>query len=161
MDLNYSTSSRFLTKMVDKLPFISTKAPSKFSFSGEFAQLVPGHPKAINSLGDKGGVSYLDDFEASRSVIDLKSAIAWQISGTPQLFQEAGLTNDLSYGYNRARLAFYNIDPTFYNRTASNIPASLRNNKNELSNHYVREIIEQEVFRSKRLQQVRQFLCQR
>ncbi|PIH00856.1 hypothetical protein CS542_03610 [Pedobacter sp. IW39] len=45
-----------------------------------------------------------------------------------QLFQEAGLTNDLAYGYNRARLA-YNIDPTFYNRTASNIPASLRNNK--------------------------------
>ena len=146
MDLNYSTSSRFLTKMVDRLPFISTKAPSKFSFSGEFAKLVPGHPKAINSLGDKGGVSYLDDFEASRSVIDLKSAIAWQISGTPQLFQEAGLMNNLSYGYNRARLAFYNIDPTFYNRAGSNIPANLRNNKTELSNHYVREIIEQEVF---------------
>ncbi|MBB6501483.1 cell surface protein SprA [Pedobacter cryoconitis] len=146
MDLNYSSSSRFLTKLVDRLPFISTKAPSKFSFSGEFAQLIPGHPNAINSAGDKGGVSYVDDFEATRSVIDLKSAIAWQISGTPQLFPEAGLTNDLAYGYNRARLAFYNIDPTFYNKTASNIPASLRNNKNELSNHYVREIIEQEVF---------------
>ena len=146
MDLNYSTSSRFLTKMVDRLPFISTKAPSKFSFSGEFAKLVPGHPKALNSAGDKGGVSYLDDFEASRSVIDLKSAISWQLSGTPQLFSESQLIDDLGYGYNRAKLAFYNIDPTFYNSTGTNIPASLRNNRQELSNHYVREVIEQEVF---------------
>ena len=145
-DLNYSSSSRFLTKMVDRLPFLSTKAPSKFSFSGEFAQLVPGHPSALNSAGDKGGVSYLDDFEASRSVIDLKSAIAWQLSGTPQLFTESQLVDDLAYGYNRAQLAFYNIDPTFYNRTASNIPSSLRNDRNELSNHLVREVIEQEVF---------------
>jgi len=146
LDLNYSTSSRFLTKMVDRLPFISTKAPSKFSFSGEFAKLVPGHPKALNSAGDKGGVSYLDDFEASRSVIDLKSAIAWQLSGTPQLFAEAQLIDDLGYGYNRAKLAFYNIDPTFYTSTGTNIPASLRSNRQELSNHYVREVIEQEVF---------------
>lgn len=146
LDLNYSTSSRFLTKMVDRLPFLSTKAPSKFSFSGEFAKLVPGHPKALNSAGDKGGVSYLDDFEASRSVIDLKSAISWQLSGTPQLFAESQLIDDLAYGYNRAKLAFYNIDPTFYNNTGTNIPANLRNNRQELSNHYVREIIEQEVF---------------
>jgi len=145
-DLNYSSSSRFLTKLVDRLPFISTKAPSRFSFSGEFAKLVPGHPSALNSAGDKGGVSYLDDFEASRSVIDLKSAIAWQLSGTPQLFTESQLIDDLAYGYNRARLAFYNIDPTFYNSTGTNIPASLRNNRQELSNHYVREVIEQEVF---------------
>jgi cell surface protein SprA len=146
MDLNYSTSSRFLTKLVDRLPFISTKAPSKFSFSGEFAKLVPGHPKALNSAGDKGGVSYLDDFEASRSVIDLKNAIAWQLSGTPQLFAESQLIDDLGYGYNRAKLAFYNIDPTFYNSTGTNIPAALRSNRQELSNHYVREVIEQEVF---------------
>lgn len=146
-DLNYSSSSRLLTKLVDKLPFISTKAPSKFSISGEYARLVPGHPKALNSFGDKGGVSYIDDFEAARSVIDLKSAVAWQLSGTPQLFDESALINDLAYGYNRARIAFYNIDPTFYNRGGgSNVPNNLRNNKNELSNHYVREIIEQEVF---------------
>jgi len=146
LDLNYSSPSRLLTRLVDKLPFISTKVPSQFNFSGEFAQLMPGHPSALNSEGKKGGVSYLDDFEASRSVIDLKSAIAWQLSGTPQLFRESQLMDNLEYGYNRARVAFYNIDPTFYNRSTSDIPASLRNNRNELSNHYVREIIEQEVF---------------
>ncbi|SES14463.1 T9SS outer membrane translocon Sov/SprA [Pedobacter rhizosphaerae] len=145
-DINYSSPSRFLTKLVDKLPFISTKVPSSVTFYGEFAQLVPGHPRALNFAGSENGVSYLDDFEASRSVIDLKSAIAWQLSGTPQMFSESQLVDDLAYGYNRARVAFYNIDPTFYNSAASTTPANIRNNRNELSNHYVREIIEQEVF---------------
>jgi len=146
LDMNYSSPSRFLTKLVDKLPFLSTKAPSNITFAGEFAQLIPGHPSALNFGGNKGGVSYLDDFEASRSVIDLKSAIAWQLSGTPQLFPEASRIDDLSYGFNRARVAFYNIDPIFYNRNSGDIPASLRNSVAERSNHYVREIIEQEVF---------------
>ncbi|MFD2284810.1 cell surface protein SprA [Pedobacter petrophilus] len=145
-DINYSSSSRFLTKLVDKLPFISTKAPSSVNFYGEFAQLVPGHPRALNFAGSKNGVSYLDDFEASRSVIDLKSAIAWQLSGTPQDFAESQLLNDLTYGYNRARIAYYNIDPTFYNSNATTTPTNIRNNRNELSNHYVRQVIEQEVF---------------
>ncbi|MBB2149843.1 T9SS outer membrane translocon Sov/SprA [Pedobacter gandavensis] len=146
MDLNYSTPSRFLTKLVDKLPFISTKVPSSLTFSGEFAQLIPGHPKALNFAGQKSGVSYLDDFEASRSVIDLKSAMAWQLSGTPQLFSEASRIDDLSYGFNRALIAFYNIDPIFYNRNDATLPSGLRNNKQELSNHFVRQVIEQEVF---------------
>lgn len=146
LDMNYSSPSRFLTKLVDKLPLLSTKVPSNITFAAEFAQLIPGHPSALNFGGKKGGVSYLDDFEASRSVIDLKSAIAWQLSGTPQLFPEASRTDDLSYGFNRARIAYYNIDPIFYNRNSGEIPASLRNNVNERSNHYVREIIEQEVF---------------
>lgn len=142
----YSSSSRFLTKLVDKIPGISTKAPSSITFGAEYARLIPGHPSAINAGGDKGGSSYVDDFEASRSIIDLKSAVPWQISGTPQMFSEAQLIDNLAYGYNRAKLAFYNIDPTFYSATSSAIPASLRNNKTELSNHYVREVIEQEVF---------------
>ncbi|WP_421941532.1 cell surface protein SprA [Pedobacter sp.] len=145
-DINYSSPSRFLTKLVDKIPLISTKVPSSVTFYGEFAQLVPGHPRALNFAGSENGVSYLDDFEASRSVIDLKSAIAWQLSGTPQMFSESQLVDDLAYGYNRARVAFYNIDPTFYNSAASTTPTNIRNNRNELSNHYVREVIEQEVF---------------
>ncbi len=147
LDVNYSSPSRFLTKMVDKLPFISTKVPSSFTFSAEYAQLFPGHPRAIDAAGTKGGASYIDDFEASRSLIDLKSAFPWQISGTPQLFPESQLFDDLAYGYNRAKIAFYNIDPIFYNRGGFNsMPVSFRNDRNELSNHYVREILEQEVF---------------
>jgi len=140
-DANYSTESRFLTRLVDKIPFINTKAHSTINFSGEFAQLMPGSPGALNFAGSRNGTSYLDDFENSRSVIDIKSAINWQLSGTPQLFPESQTFNDLSYGFNRARLAFYNIDPIFYTNSG-NIPVS----RNDLSNHYVRQVLEQEVF---------------
>ncbi|NEU10210.1 cell surface protein SprA [Flavihumibacter sp. R14] len=146
LDLNYNSESRWLTRMVDKLPFINTKEPSSITFSGEYANLIPGHPSALNFAGSSNGASYLDDFEASRSVIDIKSATPWQISGTPQLFPEAQLINDLSYNFNRARLAFYNIDPIFFRTQNSSTPDNIKGNKSELSNHYVREVFEREVF---------------
>ncbi|MCJ8210686.1 cell surface protein SprA [Mucilaginibacter sp. RS28] len=142
-DANYSSNSRMLTRLVDKLPFINTKAPSTVNFYGEFAQLLPGNPSALNFAGSKNGTSYLDDFENSRSIIDLKSSIAWQLSGTPQLFPESRLFNDLTYGYNRARLAFYNIDPIFYTNTSTVLTG---NTRAQLSNHYVRQVLETEVF---------------
>ncbi len=146
LDANYSSGSRWLTRMVDKIPFINTKEPSTLTFNSEYAHLVPGHPRALNFAGSRNGASYLDDFEASRSLIDIKSAIAWQISATPQLFPESRLTNDLAYGYNRARLAFYNIDPIFFVSGNSLTPDNIRKDKNELSNHYVRQVFEREVF---------------
>src|SRR5690606_18394950 len=110
-DVNYQSPSRWLTRMVDKIPFLDTKEPSSISFYGEFAQLNPGSPSALNFAGSRNGTTYIDDFENTRSFIDLKGAFSWQISGTPQFFHEANLTNDVEYGYNRAHLAFYNIDP--------------------------------------------------
>ncbi|MFB9842215.1 cell surface protein SprA [Mucilaginibacter ginsenosidivorans] len=139
-DVNYNSPSRFLTRLVDKIPFVTTKVPSSVSFNGEFAQLLPGSPSALNFAGSKNGTSYLDDFESSQSVIDIKSASTWQISGTPQQFPESKSFNDLSYGYNRARIAFYNIDPIFY--SGGTIPVS----RTELSKPYVREVLETEVF---------------
>jgi hypothetical protein len=143
LDLSYNSPSRWLTRMVDKIPFLETKEPSSISFYGEFAQLLPGHPRALNFAGSRSGITYIDDFENSRSFIDIKGAYNWQLSGTPQLFPESQLMDDLQYGFNRARLAFYNIDPIFYrniNLTPSNIDDA------ELSKHRVREVLEQEVF---------------
>lgn len=140
-DGNYNSTSRFLTRLVDKIPFINTKVPSSINFNGEFAQLKPGNPRALNYAGSSNGTAYLDDFENSQSFIDVKGAIGWQLSSTPQLFPESRLFNDLSYGYNRARLAFYNIDPIFYTNSGS-IPVS----RSQLSNHYVRQVTETEVF---------------
>ena len=142
VDVNYASKSRWLTKMIDAIPFISTKAPSNITFSGEFANLIPGTPRT--------GIGYLDDFEATRSVVELKGFLPWQISGTPQKFTESGNIGpsglgDLSYGYNRARLAFYSIDPIFY-VSSSLTPPNILNNNTELSNHYVREVMTQEVF---------------
>lgn len=143
-DVNYNTPSRWLTRMVDKIPFIDTKEDSYFSFYGEFAQLNPGAASALNFAGSRHGTSYIDDFENSRSYIDLKGAHGWQISGTPQLFPEHDLVNDLAYGYNRALLAFYNIDPLFYRPNSRLRPSHIDNQ--ELSQHRVREVLEQEVF---------------
>ncbi|MEY3678133.1 MAG: hypothetical protein RI924_274, partial [Bacteroidota bacterium] len=146
LDLNYNSSSRWLTRMVDKLPLINTKEESTITFNGEYANFVPGHPRALNFAGNRNGTSYLDDFEASRSLIDLKSAITWQISGTPQLFINDYNSYGLEYGFNRARLAWYNIDPIFYNRSGLGTPDDIKLNANGLSNHYSREILEREVF---------------
>lgn len=143
-DFNYDTPSRWLTRMVDKIPFIDTKEESHFSIYGEFAQLNPGSPRALNFAGSRNGTTYIDDFENTRSFIDLKGAFGWQISGTPQLFEEWDRSNDRSYGYNRAHLAFYNIDPIFYRNSSSLTPDNIDNA--ELSDHRVREVLEQEVF---------------
>ncbi|WP_345104211.1 cell surface protein SprA [Mucilaginibacter panaciglaebae] len=140
-DVNYAANSRFLTRLVDKIPLIHTKAPSSVAFSGEFAKLLPGSPGVLSYAGSKNGTSYLDDFENSQSVIDVKSANTWQISATPQMFPESGLFNDLSYGFNRARLSFYNIDPIFYTNTGSTSVT-----RAQLSNHYARQVLQNEVF---------------
>ncbi|MBS1530918.1 MAG: cell surface protein SprA, partial [Bacteroidetes bacterium] len=139
-DVNYNSPSRFLTRLVDKIPFITTKVPSSVSFTGEFAQLLPGAPAALNFAGSKNGTSYLDDFESSQSIIDLKSASTWQLSGTPQRFKESQLFDNLGYGFNRARLSFYNIDPVFYSGGTVSV------SRTELSKPYVREVLETEVF---------------
>jgi cell surface protein SprA len=139
-DGTYNSDSRFLTRLVDKLPFMHTKVPSSFNLTGEFAQLLPGTPSVLNYAGSKNGTAYLDDFENSQSDIDLKAPSSWQISGTPQLFPESQLFDNLAYGFNRARLAYYTIDPIFY--TASTIPVS----RAELSKPYVRQVLQTEVF---------------
>ncbi|MFC2119242.1 cell surface protein SprA, partial [Bacteroidota bacterium] len=135
----------FLTRLVDKLPFIETKERSTFSFNGEFAQLIPGHSRAI----EKNGVSYIDDFEGSQTSIDIKQRFTWLIASVPQfqddLFPEAKLTNDYAYGHNRAKLAWYNIDPLFL-RNNSSTPNHIANNKDEQMSHFTREIQEKEIF---------------
>ena len=93
LDLAFRTNVPFLTKLIDLLPVISTNQMSTVSFTGEFAHLIPGQPRAIN----KSGTSYIDDFEAAQSIIDLKSVTAWYLASVPQgqpnLFPEASINN--------------------------------------------------------------------
>lgn len=141
-DITYNSPSRWLTRLVDKLPFLSTKEESQISFYGEFAQLLPGHPRGLNTDGNNTGTTYIDNFENNISYIDIKGALGWQISGTPRMFAESNMSNDLSYGFNRAHLSFYNIDPVFYQSSDLNPRLSA----NMLSDHRVRKVTEQEVF---------------
>jgi cell surface protein SprA len=143
LNTSYKSDSRLLTKLIDKIPLLNTKAPSSFSFFGEFANLIPGHSKAIS------GNSYIDDFEASEIPLDLKAFNAWTIASVPQgqdqFFPEAKLNNDLTSGFNRAKLAWYVIDPLFL-RNGSSTPEYIRQHPDEQSSHFVREIFETEIF---------------
>ena len=143
LDLSYQKESGFITRMVDWLPFIQTKAPSRMNFEGEFAQFIPGHSKAIG----KTGTSYIDDFEGAKSTIDLKNYSTWFLASTPQdptKFPESALSNNLAYGFNRALLSWYIIDPLFYQKSGNLKPPNI--SADELSNNYVRNIPESEVF---------------
>ncbi len=143
---NYSTQSRWLTKMVNYLPFIQTKEISNISIDGEFAQLLPGSAAAIG----KKGTSYIDDFEGSQTTIELKTFSSWSIASIPQgqadLFPEASLMNKLPLGFNRAKLAWYVIDPLF-TRNTSLTPSSITSDQK--SSNFVREVFEKEIFPNK------------
>ena len=113
LDMEYSSEADWLTRAIDKLPFISTKAPSSISFKTEVAALKPGHSKAINDENEKGGIIILDDFEGSSVKLYLNTENDWTISSTPhesgtvlEPFPESKDTS-LAYGANRALLSWY------------------------------------------------------
>lgn len=152
LDFDYRTEVPRLTRLVDKLPFYSTKAMSNLTAYGEAALLKPGHAPQIGK-GNQGAV-YVDDFEGTRSSIDLRfPLISWTLASAPQkavdinnniLFPEAELHNNLEYGYNRAKLAWYNIEQVLQEPRNANNP--LRNNLTELSRPETRQVLQREIF---------------
>ncbi|MFM7310068.1 MAG: cell surface protein SprA, partial [Flavobacteriales bacterium] len=150
LDMNFQKESSLLTRLVDRIPFIDTKAKSNITFSAEAAKLFPGHSRAIS----KDGNSYLDDFEGSQSIIDLRSLNQWFMASTPKqqsnLFPEGNFEDSLIYNYNRARLSWYVIDPLFYRTTGGLTPQNIIDD-NWYSNHNMREILEGEVFPNRQL----------
>jgi cell surface protein SprA len=116
LDFNLTKGAPWLTRAVDKLPFYETKAESRITVQAETAALLPGHSKAIDQTGSEGGVVYIDDFEGAASSILLSTPVnRWMLSSIPQgqnaIFPEASLNNDLASGANRAKLAWYILDP--------------------------------------------------
>lgn len=118
-DIQYTTEAPWLTRAVDAIPLIQTKAPSQISFTAEAAYLDPGHANAISQ--EDQGVVYVDDFEGSTSSLDLRiPANAWTLASIPQddqfgnnsLFPESALIDTTLSGVNRAKLNWYQIDQT-------------------------------------------------
>jgi cell surface protein SprA len=116
-DVSFSRESNWITKMVDKLPFYSTKTPSKFSLNAEAATILPGHSRAIRTTDEQGSV-FIDDFEGTATTFDLRIAPQnWVISSVPEglsgEFPESRpeYINRLEPGMNRAKLNWYRIDP--------------------------------------------------
>lgn len=142
-DFSWQTESRFLTNMVDKLPFYETSQISNIDISAEGAYLIPGHSRAI---GDEGN-AYIDDFEGSQSTIDIRSMSRWFLASPPKhqegIFPESSVENSPIYNYNRAALAWYTIDPQFYTGAGlqdGQVSDEVRHD------HRMRQILEQEIF---------------
>jgi len=149
LDASWQTKSQWITNMVDKLPFYATKAESNVSASVEGAYLIPGHSKAIGNAG----TSYIDDFEGSVSVIDLRTQSLWFHAAVPQglsLFPEGELVDDLDAGFRRAQLSWYVIDPLFF-RNNTLTPDNIRSSESIRSDNRQREVLEQEVFPNRQL----------
>ncbi len=147
---SWKKESQWLTDMVDKLPFVNATAPSRINLDLEFAHLIPGQTKGIQQ-----DAAYIDDFESTQNGIDLRQPSYWMLASTPAqssasaLFPEATLSNHTDYGKNRALLAWYHIDGLFTRRNSSLTPSHIKSDLDQLSNHYVREVYEQELFPNK------------
>jgi len=139
--------SRVLTKYLDMLPFVSTKEISTIAFSGEFAKLLPGRSQLGNG---ENGVSYIDDFENARTPYTLgglASIPAWRLAATP-LPVGGSTATGLPYNYQRAKLAWYTVDQSYYTG-GPNVPTSI--GTADLTNHYTRGVRRDEVFPNKDL----------
>ncbi|MGO3181381.1 MAG: cell surface protein SprA [Aequorivita sp.] len=139
INLNYSTEVPFLTRMVNHLPNIDTDVESNLSLRGEFAYLKPGAPK-VSDFGGKTTV-YVDDFESSQTGNDISSPSSWFLASTPLGYGGELENENLGYNFNRAKLAWYTIDPIFY---SSQRPDGI--NDQDLSSPFTRRVFRDEIF---------------
>lgn len=143
INLNWRKESQWLTNVLDKIPFLHLTQPSQISFTGEFAQLIAGE-----AGGTQNNASYIDDFEGTKTTIDVTTPTSWFISSVPSLNFKDDYSDKtgLSSGFHRSRLAWYTIDPLFTRRGSSLTPGHIKGDLKQLSNHYVREVYTKELF---------------
>ena len=143
INLNWRKESQWLTNVLDKIPFLHLTQPSQISFTGEFAQLIAGE-----AGGTQDNASYIDDFEGTKTTIDVTTPTSWFISSVPSLNFKDDYRDKtgLSSGFHRSRLAWYTIDPLFTRRGSSLTPGHIKGDLKQLSNHYVREVYTKELF---------------
>ena len=152
IDVNYRKDVPRLTKLLDKLPFYKTTAPSSINVFAEGAYLKPGHAPQIGK-GSKGIIN-IDDFDGTQSGYDMRfPPISWTLASAPFkatdrngniLFPEAQLSDSIAYGKNRAKIAWYQIEPTLQQYKGPNNPFS--NDRVELSDPRVRQVYQREIF---------------
>jgi cell surface protein SprA len=160
-DVKYETNAPWLTKILDALPIYSTKEMSTITAYGEVAHIIPGTQKSINGPNGQPQ-AYIDDFEGSTTNYDLKNPTTnWKLASTPAgapgptgtvLFPEATLQNNFAYGVNRAKLAFYRIDNSFFTTNTAPSVYSGGAGANALYDPYARLINFNEIYPNAPLQ---------
>ncbi len=93
LDVNAQFDLPWLTRLVDKIPFLDTRTPSFITFSGEFAQLRPGVARttAVEKAIDGGrlfpdeerGVSFIADFEGADIELSFMHPSQWHLAAAP------------------------------------------------------------------------------
>lgn len=151
IDGSFKKESRFITSLVDKLPFYSTNVPSEITFNGEFAQLIPTLPSGIQTSSEKG-IAYIDDFESSKNTIDLMGFSLWKLASlplnteannsfrrylTPYANDTSNRLNKTFQGFTRSLLSWYMIDPLFYDQPAT---FGFNNQSPEINDLYARRV---------------------
>jgi len=135
---NFSTEVPFLTRLANMLPNIDTDVPSNVSVRGEVAFLKPNSPKNADFMGET--TTYLDDFEGAQALIDIRSSLGWTLASVPQEFLDEG-EQGLQTGFERAKMAWYTIDPIFYTNQR---PGGITDN--DMSTNQTRRVFVDEVF---------------
>ena len=144
LNMSYKRESQWLTNMLDYLPGLHVTQPSNINFTAEFAQLVAGVSEEV-----QGSASYIDDFESSETGIRINTPSEWMLASIPTSQPYSSLTNDVRTGMGRALFNWFTIDPLFTRRNSSLTPAHIKSDLEQLSNHYVREVYERELYPNK------------
>ena len=146
VNASWKTDLQWLTLLVDKVPWINATAPSTFQVNAEFAHLIPGHTKDVGSVG----TAYIDDFESTKTSIDIHYPTYWKLASTPAGagYDEALVGDSVDYNKNRALLAWYTVDPIF-GYPQSNTPKHIKDDLDAMSDHRTRIVYEQEVYPNK------------
>ena len=136
---NFNNEVPFLTRLVNKLPNIDTDVESNISLRGEFAYLLPGAPKVSDFDGKT--TSYVDDFEAAQTKINISAPLTWYLASAPIGFGGELGNDNLANNYKRAELSWYSIDPVFY---SSQRPNGIT--VEDISSPFTRRIFRNEIF---------------
>lgn len=141
LNVNWKKDSQWLTNMLNKVPFLHVTQPSNIQFNAEFAKLF-----SSIAGGTQDNASYIDDFEYSTTGINMLTPTSWSLASVPYDVVPSPNKTDLTAGYNRARLAWYTIDPLFTRRSSTLTPGHIKDDLDQLSNHYVREVYVSELY---------------
>ena len=140
LDGVYEAEPRWMTRLVDALPLIQTRAPSRFKLEGEVARLSPDHPqtfafeqtrRALRSDGfdlpadELAGISFVDDFEGSENAFTgLGEPVGWRLAAPPEssgpenavpASQAESITDPRLRGNWRGTLGWYTLNERNYN----------------------------------------------
>lgn len=145
INLMYNNQAPYLTRLTNKLPMVKTEAPSNLNFKMEAAYLLPGLNKGTNNQ------SYIDDFEQTTSKISLKEPAAWSLASKPEKntlppFNTVPGNDDLTSGYGRGLLTWYNIDPRFWG-VGGKAPSGIT--PQSVSNHASRRVQYSEIYNNR------------